>query len=172
VSPVTTANAFGPVKAVTANDLAAFVYHEARLLDELRYDEWLALFAEDGHYWMPAEWQQTDPKLQASLMYEDLLLLRIRVERLSGARTFSQKPKSRSQHLLQAPQIDEINPDENRYRTWTSFHYAETRRDEWTMHVGWVRHELRLTDGALKIVLKRVDLVNFDAAFGNIQLFM
>jgi 3-phenylpropionate/cinnamic acid dioxygenase small subunit len=172
VSTVTTANAASPVKAVTASDLAAFVYHEARLLDELRYDEWLALFAEDGHYWMPAEWQQTDPKLQASLMYEDLLLLRIRVERLSGARTFSQKPKSRSQHLLQAPQIDEINPDENRYRTWTSFHYAETRGDEWTMYAGWVRHELRFTDGALKIVLKRVDLVNFDAAFGNIQLFM
>lgn len=158
--------------AVTADDLAAFVYREARLLDELRYPEWLALFAADGHYWMPAEWQQTDPRLQASLMYEDVLLLRIRVERLAGARTFSQKPKSRCQHLLQAPQIDEINPQENRYRTWTSFHYAETRGDEWTLYAGWVRHELRLEDGALKIVLKRVDLVNFDAAFGNIQLFM
>jgi 3-phenylpropionate/cinnamic acid dioxygenase small subunit len=169
---VSTVNAAGEVSTVSATDLAAFVYHEARLLDELRYDEWLRLFAEDGHYWMPAEWQQTDPKLQASLMYEDLLLLRIRVERLSGARTFSQKPKSRSQHLLQAPQIDEINPDENRYRTWTPFHYAETRGDEWTMYAGWARHELRLTDGVLKIVLKRIDLVNFDAAFGNIQLFM
>lgn len=166
------ANAVNQMNAVTANDLAAFVYREARLLDELRYDEWLQLFAEDGHYWMPAEWRQTDPKLQASLMYEDLLLLRIRVERLSGARTFSQKPKSRSQHLLQAPQIDEINGQENRYRTWTSFHYAETRGEEWTMYAGWVRHELRVEDGALKIVLKRVDLVNFDAAFGNIQLFM
>jgi 3-phenylpropionate/cinnamic acid dioxygenase small subunit len=169
VSAVTTAS---EGNAVTANDLAAFVYREARLLDELRYDEWLKLFAEDGRYWMPAEWQQTDPKLQASLMYEDLLLLRIRVERLAGARTFSQKPKSRSQHLLQAPQIDEVNPGENRYRTWTSFHYAETRGDEWTMYAGWARHELRLQDGMLKIVLKRIDLVNFDAAFGNIQVFM
>jgi 3-phenylpropionate/cinnamic acid dioxygenase small subunit len=160
------------VTTVNANDLTDFVYREARLLDELRYDEWLELFAADGHYWMPAEWQQTDPKLQASLMYEDLLLLRIRVERLSGARTFSQKPKSRSQHLLQAPQIDEINREANRYRTWTPFHYAETRGDEWNMYAGWVRHQLRLEDGALKIVLKRVDLVNFDAAFGNIQLFM
>jgi 3-phenylpropionate/cinnamic acid dioxygenase small subunit len=160
------------VNSVSATDLAAFVYREARLLDEMRYEEWLNLFAADGHYWMPAEWQQTDPKLQASLMYEDLLLLRIRVERLSGARTFSQKPKSRSQHLLQAPQIDEINTQENRYCTWTPFHYAETRGDDSTMYAGWVRHELRLDDGELKIVLKRVDLVNFDAAFGNIQLFM
>ncbi|MBO0753465.1 MAG: aromatic-ring-hydroxylating dioxygenase subunit beta [Bradyrhizobiaceae bacterium] len=160
------------MSTVGATDLAAFVYREARLLDELRYDEWLKLFAADGHYWMPAEWQQTDPKMQASLMYEDLLLLRIRVERLSGTRTFSQKPKSRSQHLLQAPQIDEINPEQNCYRTWTPFHYAETRGDEWTMYAGWARHQLRVEDGALKIVLKRIDLVNFDAAFGNIQLFM
>ena len=78
---------------VSEKDLVDFIYREVRLLDELRYEEWLKLYAEDGHYWMPAEWQQTDPKLQASLMYEDILLLRIRVERLSGARTFSQKPK-------------------------------------------------------------------------------
>lgn len=172
MSVMDTISTVGHGNAVTASDLVTFVYREARLLDELRYDDWLGLFAEDGHYWMPAEWQQTDPKLQASLMYEDLLLLRIRVERLAGARTFSQKPKSRSQHLLQAPQIDEINPAENRYLTWTPFHYAETRGDEWTMYAGWVRHQLRLENGALKIVLKRVDLVNFDAAFGNIQLFM
>lgn len=156
----------------TEADLVKFIYREARLLDELRYDDWLALYAEDAHYWMPAEWQQTDPRLQASLMYEDMLLLRIRVERLSGARTFSQKPKSRAQHLLQAPQIDEFDPAANRFRTYTPFHYAETRGDEFTQYAGWARHELRLEDGAFRIVLKRVDLVNFDAPMGNIQLFM
>ena len=26
-----------------------FIAHEARLLDERRYDEWLALFADDGN---------------------------------------------------------------------------------------------------------------------------
>ncbi len=157
---------------VTEKDLIDFIYREARLLDELRYEEWLGLYAEDAHYWMPAEWQQTDPKLQASLMYEDMLLLRIRVERLAGARTFSQKPKSRAQHLLQTPQVDEINAAENRYRTYTPFHYAETRGDEFGIHAGWARHELRVEEGSLRIVLKRVDLVNFDAPFGNIQLFM
>ncbi|TPW26303.1 aromatic-ring-hydroxylating dioxygenase subunit beta [Pararhizobium mangrovi] len=160
------------MSGITERDLTDFVYREARLLDELRYEDWLALYAEDGHYWMPAEWQQTDPRLQASLMYEDVLLLRIRVERLSGARTFSQKPKSRAQHLLQTPQVDEMNTDENRYRTFTPFHYAETRGDEFTIFAGWARHELRLEDDRLKIVLKRVELVNFDAPFGNIQLLM
>ncbi len=87
----------------TDADLIAFVVREARMLDEHRFEEWLDLFAEDGHYWMPLEWGQTDPILVGSLLYEDRLLLRIRVERLKGNRTFSQKPKSRCHHVLQAP---------------------------------------------------------------------
>lgn len=157
---------------ITQQDLVDFVYREARLLDELDYDAWLNLFAEDGRYWMPAEWCQTDPLLQSSLMYEDRLLLRVRVERLSGARTFSQKPKSRAQHLLQAPQIDLFEPEVGAFRTWTSFHYVETRNDVQTLYAGWATHELLLVEGVLKIKLKRVDLLNFDAPHGNIQLFM
>jgi 3-phenylpropionate/cinnamic acid dioxygenase small subunit len=157
---------------ITPEDLISFVIREARLLDELRYDEWLALFAEDGHYWMPAEWQQKDPRLQPSLMYEDMLLLRIRVERLMGARTFSQKPRSRAHHLLQQPVVDELDAQANVFRTYTPFHYVETRNDEQQIYAGWARHTLALVDGALHIRLKRVDLVNFDAPFGNIQLFM
>ena len=37
---------------------------------------------------------------------------------------------------------------------------------------GEVAYTLAMVDGALKIKLKRVDIVNCDAAFGNIQLFM
>ena len=92
--------------APTDQELIDFVLHEARLIDQHRFEEWLDLFADDGYYWMPLEWGQTDPRLATSLMYEDKLLLRIRVERLKGNRTFSQKPKSRCHHVLQMPQID------------------------------------------------------------------
>jgi 3-phenylpropionate/cinnamic acid dioxygenase small subunit len=74
-----------------ADDLIDFVYDEARMLDEGRYDEWLALWLKDGHYWMPLDYKQTDPLNVTSLMYEDLFMLKLRVERLNGARTFSQK---------------------------------------------------------------------------------
>jgi hypothetical protein len=53
-----------------------------------------------------------------------------------------------------------------------AFHYVETRLDAQTLFVGWATHELVLIDGALRIQQKRVDLVNCDAAFGNINLFM
>ena len=157
---------------ITPDDVVRFIYLEARLLDEQRFDEWLKLFAEDGRYWMPLEHGQTDRRLTASLMDEDLLLLRIRVERLAGMRTYSQKPKSRCHHLLQKPQIDQLDTDTNCYVAWTAMHYVESRQDRQDFYAAWVRHELTTVGGALRIRMKRVDLMNCDAAFGSIQLFL
>ena len=140
------------------DDVVAFVYREARLLDELRFEEWLDLFAEDGRYWMPLEHGQTDRRLTASLMDEDLFLLRIRVERLKGIRTYSQKPKSRCHHVLQQPQVDVFDPDAGRFSVWTAMHYVETRQDRQDLYAAWVTHELVLVEGALRIGMKRVDL--------------
>ena len=159
--------------APTDRQLVDFVVHEARLLDALRFDEWLALFAEDGYYWMPLEPGQTDPRLHTSLMYEDKMLLAVRIERLRGARTFSQQPRSRCHHLLQVPTVESRDEAAGVYTTRTSFHFVETRGDEQTLYAGWATHTLVASEGgALRIRLKRVDLVNCDAAFGNIQLFM
>jgi 3-phenylpropionate/cinnamic acid dioxygenase small subunit len=149
-----------------------FVYAEARLLDEQRFDDWLNLFTDDAYYWMPLAPGQQDPRLHASLLYEDKLLLRVRVERLAGGRTFSQQPRSRSHHLLQQPSVERVDRDAGVYTLRSAFHYVETRLDTQTLFAGWATHELVTVDGALRIRLKRVDLVNCDAAFGNINLFM
>jgi 3-phenylpropionate/cinnamic acid dioxygenase small subunit len=160
------------MSAPTHADLIAFVMHEARLLDEQRFDDWLDLFTDDGRYWMPLEWGQTDRVLHASLMDEDKLLLRIRIERLKGNRTFSQKPKSRCHHVLQTPVIDARDDAAGTCQLYTPFHYVETRMDEQSLFAGWAKHSLVSVEGRLRIKLKRIDLVNCDAAFGNIQLFM
>lgn len=152
--------------------LIDFVVAEARMLDELRFDDWLALFADDGYYWMPLAHGQTDPKLHASLLYEDKLLLNVRIERLRGARTFSQQPRSRCHHLLQTPTVESRDEAAGVYTTRAAFHYVETRLNEQTLYAGWATHTLAQQAGALRIKLKRVDLVNCDAAFGNMQLFM
>lgn len=157
---------------ITDRALADFVYAEARLLDEQRHDEWLALFADDGRYWMPLTHGQPDARLHTSLFDEDKLLLKVRVERLKGKRTFSQQPVSRCHHLLQAPGVEAADHGAGTYTVRTAFHYIETRLDEQALYAGWTTHQLVLHDGALRIRLKKVELVNCDAAFGNIQLFM
>ena len=156
----------------TREDLIAFIYHEARLLDEQRLDDWLSLFAPDGRYWMPLEHGQTDRRLTASLMDDDLFLLRLRVERLKGSRTYSQKPQSRSHHLLQHPVVEKFDPDADRYTTWTAMHYIETRQDRQDLYAAWATHDLTTIDGSLRIRMKQVGLINCDAALGSIQLFL
>ncbi|MDB4224952.1 aromatic-ring-hydroxylating dioxygenase subunit beta [Granulosicoccus sp.] len=153
---------------ISHDQIIDFIYAEARMLDEQRYDEWLALWLDDGHYWMPLDYQQTDPHLVTSFMYEDLFMLRLRVQRLNGARTFSQKPKSRSNHVIQRPFIDELHED--KIITNTSMHYVETRMDDQFLLALTATHELRIVEGTIRIANKRVDLLNCDAAFGNIQL--
>ncbi|NYT82120.1 aromatic-ring-hydroxylating dioxygenase subunit beta [Alcaligenaceae bacterium] len=161
---------------MTPQTLIDFVYGEARMLDEQRFEEWLGLFTEDGHYWMPLSHGQTDPLLQGSLMYEDTLLLRVRVERLAGQRTYSQQPKSRSHHLLQQPTIETAeawhDPDSGRYAVRAAFLYTETRRDQQTHYAGWSTFQLLAQEGALRIHQKRVDLVNCDSALRSLQLFI
>lgn len=158
----------------TDADLIAFVYDEARTLDELRFDDWLGLFAPEARYWMPLKHGQREDELHASLLDEDLLLLKIRVERLKGARTYSQQPRSRCHHLLAAPRVTARDDAAGRWQTHTAFHYVETRGDEQVLYAGWATHRLQrdAASGALRIAFKRIDLVNCDAAFGNIQLFM
>ena len=154
----------------TRDDLIDFVYAEARMLDEGRFSEWLDLWLPDAVYWMPLDWKQEDPVNATSLLYEDNFMLRLRVERLEGARTFSQKPKSRCHHVLNRPFVDRFDAEAGEFQTNTAMHYVETRLDEQQLLAITVTHDLCEVDGALRIAGKKVELLNSDAAFGNIQL--
>jgi len=160
------------MKIPTNEQLIDFVFAEARMLDESLFDKWLDLYAENAFYWMPLVQGQTDPRLHASLMYEVKMLLKVRVERLRGSRTYSQQPVSRCHHLLQIPTVESRDDQAGMYITRTAFHYVETRKDQQSLYAGWATHTLRACDNQLMIQLKRIDLVNCDAAFGNMQLFM
>ena len=155
---------------INRDDIVEFIYAEARMLDEGRFSEWLDLWLPDGLYWMPLDYKQSDPNLMTSLLHEDDFMRRLRVERLNGERTFSQKPKSRCHHVIQRPFVDKFDADAGEFETNTSMHYVETRLDEQFLLAITATHELRLVDGRLRIANKRVDLLNSDAAFGNIQL--
>ncbi|MES1264988.1 MAG: aromatic-ring-hydroxylating dioxygenase subunit beta, partial [Variovorax sp.] len=86
---------------MNADSLCDFVAAEAALLDDGRFDEWLALFAEEGRYWVPLLGaRQADPLSHNSLAYEDRLLLQLRIERLKNPRAHSQHPPSHCQHVL------------------------------------------------------------------------
>jgi 3-phenylpropionate/cinnamic acid dioxygenase small subunit len=148
------------------------VYAEARMLDLQRYDEWVALFAEEGHYWVPLQGaRQADPRTYNSIAYEDRLLLSLRVERLKDPRAHSQHPPSRAQHVLQQPFVVHRDDQARLYELSTPFIYIEARAGQQLLLGGIYRHTLKQVGGELRILLKRVDLLDAEAAFPAIQLF-
>jgi 3-phenylpropionate/cinnamic acid dioxygenase small subunit len=156
----------------TRQDLIDFVVREARLLDAKNYEAWNALFTDDGIYWVPLVPDQPDGINHTSHMYEDKLLRDLRVERLKSPRAFSQQPPSRCHHLLQTPTVEAFDPAANQYVVRTEFHYTEAQGDELQFLVGHCLHHLVVQDGALRIRLKRVNLLNPDAALQAVQLFI
>jgi 3-phenylpropionate/cinnamic acid dioxygenase small subunit len=157
---------------VHAQQLFDLVYREARLLDARDYDAWNRLFTDDAYYWVPLEHDQPDGLNHTSHMYEDKLLRELRIERLKSPRAFSQQPPSRCHHLLQQPSVELIDAAANRFVTRTGFHYSEARGDEMLMLVGTAFHHFRVDRGALCFTLKRVNLLNCDAALPSVQLFI
>ena len=156
---------------VDSGALTTFVYEEARLIDEKRFEQWYELFTDDAYYWMPLTRNQPDGANHTSLFYEDKLLLKVRIERLRSPRSFSQHQPSFCQHVLQAPALESTGPDGNSWTMRTPFMYMESQLDTQLVLAGVSRLHLVRLDGRLRISLKKVELVNCDAALPSIQLF-
>jgi 3-phenylpropionate/cinnamic acid dioxygenase small subunit len=156
---------------ITERELIGFVVKEARLLDEKRYAEWNALFSDDAYYWVPLVPDQEDGLNHTSHLYEDKLLRELRIERLKSPRAFSQQPPTRS-HLLQTPTVESADAAAGTWVVRSEFLYTESQGDELNSFVGTCFHHLVLEGGALRMKLKRVNLINCDAALPAVQLFI
>jgi 3-phenylpropionate/cinnamic acid dioxygenase small subunit len=160
--------AAGELLAAAGLDRAAFeefLIHEARLLDERRFRDWMELFADDGTYWVPAAPDQKSPFEEASLFYDDRDRMRTRVERLEHPRIHVQTPPSRTAHIVGNLVIEEVDRAKGEYVIGSTFIMAEYRDDAQRLFAGRQRHRLRRAGDSFRIVQKRVDLINCDGAF-------
>lgn len=156
---------------VTTADLVDFVYDETELIDSRRLEDWLALFAEEGIFWAPLTPGQPDYDLHTSLYHEDRLLLQLRIERLHSAKAYAQQPLSRCQHVMERPRVLEADATANRYVVTAKMVYVETRLDEQIVLAGRLTYTLRREAEGLRILLRRLDILNCDAALPSIQCF-
>ena len=141
----------------------ALVFEEARLLDERRFDDWLALFTDDATYWVPGQPGQRSPRDGLSLVYERKPLLALRVQRLAGVGIHVQTPPARTHHHVSAVEVRPSADADAAYEADSSLIVAEWRGDEARWFAGRAHHRLRHAAGALRIVAKRVTLINCDA---------
>ncbi|KQX15257.1 benzoate 1,2-dioxygenase small subunit [Ensifer sp. Root423] len=147
---------------ISYDTACAFLYREARLLDDRQWDEWLTCYAPDVSYWMPA-WDDDDqltedPQSQISLIYypsrdglEDRVF-RIKTER-SGAST----PEPRTSHNVTNVELvaDRGEEVDLRYNFHTLNHrYKVTDHFFGTMSVTLRKSGSELLISRKKIVLK------------------
>jgi 3-phenylpropionate/cinnamic acid dioxygenase small subunit len=106
-------------RALLKDEIEDFLYREADLLDERRYDEWLALLADDVRYWMPMrrnvkvddrEREFTREGRDISWFDEGRETLTRRVRQIQTGIHWAEEPVSRISHLISNVQLVEINP--------------------------------------------------------------
>jgi ethylbenzene dioxygenase beta subunit len=150
---------------VDHGEIEEFLIHEARLLDERRFRDWMGLFSDDGTYWVPAAPDQESPFDQASLFYDDRDLMRTRIERLEHPRIHVQTPPSRTAHLVGNALIESVDEAKHECVVGSTVIMVEYRDEQQRIFAGRQHHRLRREGDALRIVQKRVDLINCDSAF-------
>jgi len=147
--------------SLSRSDCEDFLIHEARLLDEAHFDDWLALFTPEARYWVPSEPNQKSPLDTVSLMYDDRRLLETRVRRLSSPKIYSQEPRSRTSRIVTNATIESTDNGVTKVRS--KFVMVEYRREEQRLFAGTYLHDLVVIDSAIRIAFKKIDLVNCDA---------
>lgn len=151
-------------RLVLVREVEEFLFLEARLLDERRFDDWMALFTDDGVYWVPASPGQQSPFDELSIYYEDRTLMDVRIRRLQNPATHAQIPPSRTRHLVANVVVADAGDDGLEARSkLVMFEYRDERQ---IVFAADCRHMLRRHGAGFQIASKRVDLVDCDAAHG------
>jgi benzoate/toluate 1,2-dioxygenase beta subunit len=157
-----------PDRLPTLEDRAAcerLLHAEARLIDGLRLEAWLALFTEDCAYWIPADVTGADPARFVSWEFNDRRRLEERVERLEGGRAFSQIPITRTVHLYS--NIEMLTAGEDGMEVLCQFLIQANLLGRVSQRAGWNGFLLRRTAAGWRIVLKRIGLFDADLSQHN-----
>ncbi|MDJ0948565.1 MAG: aromatic-ring-hydroxylating dioxygenase subunit beta [Alphaproteobacteria bacterium] len=163
--------AIADVSPETQRKVEQLLFRQAEILDDRAWDDWLALWTEDGAYWMPASPEQTSADGLPNIFFEDLYLMRTRIRRLDHPRAWSQSPRNRTSHVVSNVIIEHEDPGTGDILVRSKFFVAEYRLDAMRYFAGKYRHDLCNTDDGYRIRLQRVDLVNVEGPFDYVMQY-
>jgi benzoate/toluate 1,2-dioxygenase beta subunit len=139
---------------------------EARLLDQLRYEDWLKLYAAECIYWVPSTPNAGDPRREVAVMFDDRRRLEDRVYRLRTGFAWSQAPASRTVRLI--TNVEVFATDDAAVRmVRANFLISEFWGDETRILSGWSGHRCVAHNGRWEIQAKQVNLIECDQSIRN-----
>jgi 3-phenylpropionate/cinnamic acid dioxygenase small subunit len=171
------------------HDIEQFLFREARLLDDRRFHDWLALFTEDVHYWMtarmnryprnskaiaildPDRYSDADITEELGLFDEDIKTLAARVARLDTGMAWAEDPPSRTRHFVSNIEVvPEVGGAEVTVHC-NFLVYRSRGETEQDFYVGSRQDRLRRVDGAWKIAGRRMILDQNVLSAKNLSIF-
>lgn len=99
--------------------ISQFYAREARFLDDLKFDNWIGLMAEDIRYWMPIVSNRIGRDVGNELttrgelahFEDDFESLSNRVKRLATGRAWAETPPGRTNHMVSNVEIGEFEDE-------------------------------------------------------------
>src|SRR6266545_3029878 len=166
------------VNAERVHEIEQFLYREARLLDDRRFAEWLALFTDDVRYWMPvrstryprrskaivplAPERQEEDELgkdgDVAIYDETKETLGRRIARLDTGMAWAEDPPSRTRHLVSNVEVEQ-GESESVLKVYSNFIVYRNRGEtEQDFYVGGRQDVLRKVNGIRKIARRTIIL--------------
>jgi len=166
-------------------EIQDFLYREAELLDERRYEEWLDLFTEDVHYWVPMRrnvpsqdtaLEFTRAGLDVNWFDEGKDTLTRRVMQIRTGVHWAEEPPSRICHMVSNVRIEgavggDPPPAEVAVRSRFLI-YRNRVETETDLLVGRREDLLRRVDGGWRIARRKVILDQSVLLAKNLTFFL
>ena len=142
------------------------VEREARLLDQLDFDPWLAMYAPECIYWVPGTPNAGDPRREIAISFDDRRRMEDRIYRLRTGYAWSQAPKSRTVRMISNVEVFATGQADTRM-VRSNFLIAEFRPDGTRYLSGWCGHRFVETGGRWVIAVRQVNLIDCDQNLRN-----
>ncbi len=141
-------------------EIEAFLFLEARLCDESRYEEWEALVTDDIHYWIPKGPADHDPAEKLAYVNDNRARVATRIRQLKTGKRWAQTPVSPMRRLLSNIEILEAHePEFTVAANFVLYEVAAQATGALHIWAGRTTYGLRRVDGNLRMSRKIVELV-------------
>jgi 3-phenylpropionate/cinnamic acid dioxygenase small subunit len=153
--------------------VTAFLFEEARLADESRYEEWLGLWTEELHYWVPAGRPDYDRDRRISFVNDNRNRLRTRISQLQTGVRYAQTPPSPMRRVVGNIELLEVSVEGVRVGSNFVLHELSAQAtNDLRVWAGRTTHVLQATDDGLRMASKVVELVNADQPLPNLAFLL
>ena len=164
-------DAYAVTDVAVRDEFRRLLEREARFLDQLRYDNWLAMYAAESVYWVPSTPKAGDPRREIAIMFDDRRRLEDRIYRMRTGFAWSQAPASRTVRLVTNVEVFSTVRDDARM-VRSNFLISEFWGDETRQLTGWAAHRVVRDHAGWKIQAKQVNLIECDQSIRNPSIIL